>query len=125
MPSKNLHNTYHPPPASTLIPILTTGLIMALTTTSRLLSPPSPLYTLLLAGRSPRTLRAAAWIQTGLFYFLFGAHAVETVLFTRRLREHGVASGTGAWWKWMGTCFVGGKFCWAWFDEVVGGKKGV
>jgi hypothetical protein len=123
MPAKNLHNTYHPPTGPYLRPMLICGVIMALSSTRSVLGPSSPLHTYLVSNNSPSSaLRVATWIQSGLFYFLFGAHAVETVMFTRRLREHGVASGTAAWWKWVATCFVGGKFCFAWFDRVVGVK---
>lgn len=123
MPPKNLHNTYHPPPPRYLSRILLSGLLMALSTSRLTITAPSPIHTYLLSGSSPTILRAAAWVQSGLFFVLFGAHAVGTVAFTRRLREHGVASGTGAWWAWVGTGFLGGRGCWAWFEEVVGGRE--
>lgn len=92
---------------------------MALSARSEVISPGSPLYDYALF-RSPDALKAARWIQNGLFYFLFGAHAVETAIFTQKLSAHGVSVTSSAWWKWVATCFVGGQFCFKHFDRVVG-----
>jgi hypothetical protein len=119
--SKNLNNTYTAPGAPYLKPIIICGVIMALSSRREVISPGSPLYDYALI-RSPHAMQAARWIQNGLFYFLFGAHAVETAMFMKRLSEHGVSVMSAAWWKWVGTCFVGGKFCFEHFDTVVGKK---
>jgi hypothetical protein len=101
MPPKNLNNAYTPPTAPQLTPIIICGIVMALCAL------PSPGYTHL------------RWIQTALFYFLYGAHFIETLIFTQRLSKHGIAFGSAAWMKWVGTCFVGGKFCFEHFDRLV------
>lgn len=116
---KNLNNTYIAPTHPQLKPIIICGIIMALSARREVISPGSPLYDYVLA-HSPNALKAARWIQNGLFYFLFGAHAIETAMFTRRLSEHGVSVASVAWWKWVATCFVGGKFLFEHFDRVVG-----
>jgi hypothetical protein len=110
---KNLHNTYHPPSAPYLKPIVICGIIMALSSRREVITP--------LSG-SP-FFKYANWIQNGLFYFLFGSHAIETAMFTKMLSTHGVSVASAAWWKWMATCFVGGKFCFEHFDRVVGKVK--
>ena len=116
---KNLNNTYLAPRHPYLKPIVICGVIMALSSRREVISPGSPLYDFILS-RSSTALKAATWIQNGLFYFLFGAHAIETAMFTQRLNRHGVSVMSLAWWKWMATCFVGGKFCFEHFDRVVG-----
>jgi hypothetical protein len=118
---KNLNNTYVAPSHPYIKPILICGVIMALSARREVISPGSPLYDYVLS-RSDTALTAGVWIQNGLFYFLFGAHAIETAVFTRRLSAHGVSVASAAWWKWMATCFVGGKFLFEHFDRVVGKK---
>lgn len=94
---------------------------MLLSSRRELLLPGSPLYDHLLS-KSVNALKAATWIQNGLFYFLFGAHAIETVMFVAgKLRKHQVPFGM-VWLKWVLTCFVGGKFCFEHFDNLVAGK---
>jgi hypothetical protein len=94
------------------------GIIMLLSSRRELLAPGFPLYDYILA-KSPTALKTATWIQNGLFYFLFGAHAIETVVFAVvKLRKHRVPFGM-VWLKWIVTCFVGGKFCMEHFDNVV------
>jgi len=119
---RNINNTYTTPSAPYLKPIVICGIIMALSARREVISPGSPLYDYALS-RSVNALKAAGWIQNGLFYLLFGAHAIETVLFMKKLSAHGVSVASTAWWKWVATCFVGGKFCFEWFDRVV--AKGV
>jgi hypothetical protein len=116
---KNLNNTYVAPSHPYLKPVLICGVIMALSARREVISPGSPLYDFVLS-RSGTALKVATWIQNGLFYFLFGAHAIETAMFTKRLNAHGVSVMSLAWWKWMATCFVGGKFVFEHFDRLVG-----
>lgn len=116
---KNLNNTYIPPGHPQLKPIIIVGIVMALSARREVISPGSPLYDYVLS-RSATALTAARWIQNGLFYFLFPAHAIETAMFTKRLNEHGVSVLSVAWWKWIATCFVGGKFVFEHFDRLVG-----
>jgi hypothetical protein len=98
------------------------GIVMLLSARRELLAPGSPLYDHVLA-KSPTALKAATWIQNGLFYFLFGAHTIETVVFAvAKLRKHRVPFGM-VWLKWIITCFVGGKFCMEHFDNVVVHKE--
>lgn len=97
---KNLRNTYIAPRAPYLKPIVICGIVMALSSRREVISPGSPLYDYVLSG-SPSALKYATWIQNGLFYFLFGAHAIETAAFTSRLSKHGVKVLSVAWWKWM------------------------
>ena len=114
MPPKNLHNTYHPPPPSHLRPILICGAVMFL------VALPFPPSSSLPSFLTPSLVKALRWSQAALFYFLYGAHAVETAIFTKRLRDAGIEAGSAAWCKWMATCFVGGKFCFDYFDGLVG-----
>ncbi|KAH3954765.1 hypothetical protein HBH70_039550 [Parastagonospora nodorum] len=118
---KSLNNTYHAPTAPYLRPIIICGVVMALVARREVISPGSPLYDYVLS-RSPNALKAGVWIQNGLFYFLYGAHAIEAAVFTKRLSNHGVSVMSLAWWKWMATCFIGGKFCFEHFDKLVGKK---
>jgi len=118
--AKNLDNSYVAPGHPQLRPIIICGIIMALSARREVISPGSPLYDHVLV-HSSSALKTARWIQNALFYFLFGAHAIETAMFTRRLNHHGVSVLSLAWWKWVATCFVGGKFLFEHFDCVVGG----
>jgi hypothetical protein len=116
---KNLNNTYIAPGHPQLKRIIICGIIMALSARREVISPGSPLYDYVLV-HSSNALKAATWIQHALFYFLFGAHAIETAMFTKRLNHHGVSVLSLAWCKWVTTCFVGGKFVFEHFDRVVG-----
>ncbi|KAF2133965.1 hypothetical protein P153DRAFT_362993 [Dothidotthia symphoricarpi CBS 119687] len=116
---KNLHNTYTFPTSPYLKPILISALVMALSSRHEVISPGSPLYDHVLS-RSADALKAATWLQNGVFYVLFGAHAVETAMFAKRLGEHGVDVFSAAWVKWMVTCYAGGMFCYKHFDRVAG-----
>jgi hypothetical protein len=99
--------------------IVIVGIIMALSARKEVISPGSPLYDYVLAGR-PSVLKGATWVQNGLFYFLFGAHSIETVIFAyAKLYKHGISFFSLAWWQWMATCFVGGKFCFDHFGKLV------
>lgn len=117
---KNLRNTYTAPQAPYLKPIIICGVIMALSSRREVISPGSPLYDYGLSRLSANGLKYASWVQSGLFYFLFGAHAVETAVFTKRLAKHGIELFSAAWFKWVGTCFVGGQYCFVHFDKVAG-----
>ncbi len=102
--------------------IIIMGVLMALSSRREVISPGSPLYDYALAGR-PRAITWATNIQKGLFYFLFGAHSIETVLFAfTRLRKH-VKFLNLAWFQWMLACFVGGVYTFEHFDSVVAGKQ--
>jgi hypothetical protein len=115
-------NTYTFPGGHLGRSIIVTGIIMALSARREVISPGSPLYDYLLAGK-PRAITWATNIQKGLFYFLFGAHALETLAFPFvRLQKHGVPAFSVAWIKWMLACFVGGKFTYEHFDGLVAGK---
>lgn len=103
--------------------IVITGIVMALSSRREVISPGSPLYDYLLAGR-PTAIKWATYIQAGLFYFLFGAHSIETVYFAfAKLKKHGVPLLSVSWFQWMLACFVGGKFTMDHFEGVVAGKK--
>ncbi|RMZ82876.1 hypothetical protein DV737_g1857, partial [Chaetothyriales sp. CBS 132003] len=114
-----LNNTYVRPTGSAARNILFSALLMALSARKELISPGSPIYDYALA-QSPEALKVATYIQNGLFYFLFGAHAVEVPLFAYiKLAKHGISLFSLAWWQWAATCFVGGKFCWDHFENVL------
>lgn len=119
---KNLANTFVPPSSPFLRPIVICGIVMALSARREIISPGSPVYDYLLVG-STNAIQAATWIQSGLFYFLYVAHAAETAYFTTKLAKHGVSVTSSAWWKWVSLCFVGGQFCFKHFDQVVGNGK--
>ncbi|KAF2279509.1 uncharacterized protein EI97DRAFT_482022 [Westerdykella ornata] len=98
------------------------GTIMLLSSQTELLAPGSPIYDYILP-RSPMEVKAVTWIQNGLFYFLFGAHAIETVMFAfGKLKKHRVPFGL-VWLKWIIMCLVGRKFCFEHFDNVVVQKE--
>jgi hypothetical protein len=103
--------------------IIITGIIMALSSRREVLAPGSPLYDHIFSGR-PKALKYAGYVQAFLFYFLFGAHAIETAIFPfTRLQKHGITFPSLAWFQWMAACFVGGKFTYEQFDGLVTGKS--
>ncbi|KAF1971466.1 hypothetical protein BU23DRAFT_555999 [Bimuria novae-zelandiae CBS 107.79] len=114
---------YTLPPPRLAKPILLCAAIMALTASRRLAYPGSVLHSTLLP-LSPSAAGAAMWLQWGVFWFFYVAHAVECAIMARMLRGHRVLVGSRAWWAWMGECFVGGKFCFEHLEAVAGGKKG-
>lgn len=102
--------------------IITLGLMMALSSRREVISPGSPLYDYALAGR-PKAITWATNIQKGLFYFLFGAHSIETVLFAfTRLKNH-VSFLSVAWFQWILACFIGGKYTFEHFDGLMASKR--
>lgn len=102
------------PPWHLSKPIIACGIIMALSASQRF----STFHGQLLL-QLPTLARAANWLQTGIFWFLYGAHAVESALFAKKLKDHGVSIMSAAWWKWMVECFIGGKFCFEHFEGIV------
>ena len=96
---------------------------MALSSRKEVISPGSPLYDFILAGR-PKAITWATNIQKGIFYFLFGAHAIETAIFPFiRLNKHSVPFPSMAYFQWLAACFVGGKYTMEHFDGVVASKQ--
>ncbi|KAL1793129.1 hypothetical protein ACET3X_008111 [Alternaria dauci] len=99
MALRNLNNTYTPPSTPHLKPIIICGIVMALC------AAPTPAMFRPDNVDSPLPENAATagrWIQSGLFYFIYGGHAVETVMFMKRLSQHGVGFMSAAWWKVVG-----------------------
>ncbi|RMZ78770.1 hypothetical protein DV738_g3655, partial [Chaetothyriales sp. CBS 135597] len=114
-----LNNTYVLPTGSLGRNILISAVVMALSARKEVISPGSPIYDYFLA-QSPDALRIATYIQNGLFYFLFGAHALEVPLFAYlRLAKHGISLFSLAWFQWSATVFVGGVLTWNHFDQVL------
>lgn len=100
--------------------VLITGIVMLLSARREVIAPGSPLYDYILV-HDRRLQTAARWIQNGLFYFLFGAHTIETPIFAwTRLRKHGVP--LVAFLKWTLSVFVGGVFVYKQFDDLVAQK---
>ncbi|EMD91085.1 hypothetical protein COCC4DRAFT_31743 [Bipolaris maydis ATCC 48331] len=84
---------------------------------------PTPSFLLPSSTVLPATVaRYLRYTHNSIYYFLYIAHLVETAWFTTQLSKFGVSFGSGAWWKWMATSFVGGKFCFEYFGKVVGEK---
>lgn len=111
------------PPASTTTAIVITGITMALSARPSLLQPGSLLHDGILSVSSPQAITAARWVQTGMFWFLFGAHTLEAASFAfLRLRRHGVPILSVLGLKWLAAVFVGGNFTWVHFDKVVAQK---
>jgi hypothetical protein len=75
-----------------------------------------------LLSQLPTLAKVAYWLQTGIFWFFYGAHTIESAMFAKKLRDHGVSVLSTAWWKWMLECFIGGKFCFEHFESIVKGK---
>ena len=118
----SLANTYSFPRGDLGRKIIITGIVMVLSARKEVISPGSPLYDYVLY-RSPNAFKAADWIQKGLFYFLFGAHSIETPIFAlKKLAPHGISVLSVAWWQWIATVFAGGVFCFAHFDKLVKAK---
>lgn len=113
---------YSLPPSHLLKPIIVCGVIMALSASKSVIAPGSLLYDNLL-HRSPTAIKAAVWIQNGLFYFFYGAHSIESVMMMKKLVDQGVSAFSGTFWKWVVECFIGGKFCFDHFEGVIKGKK--
>ncbi|KAK7934555.1 hypothetical protein PG985_000050 [Apiospora marii] len=100
------------------------GAVMYWSARPGLIEPGSRLYDTVLSGHHPTAYNAAWWVQKSLFYFLFGAHAVETVAFAAGpLRKHGVPLFGAAWFQWVVGCFVGGVFTTKYFEAVVKAKE--
>ncbi|KAK7964484.1 hypothetical protein PG996_007823 [Apiospora saccharicola] len=117
-------NTYPVPAGGRLLwgPIIS-GAVMYWSARPGLIEPGSWLYETALA-QNPAAYNAAWWVQKSLFYFLFGAHAIETVAFAvGPLRKHGVPMFSGAWFQWVVGCFVGGVFTTKHFEQVVKAKE--
>ncbi|KAH7026046.1 uncharacterized protein B0I36DRAFT_329767 [Microdochium trichocladiopsis] len=111
------------PPPKTARAIIISGIAMLLSARSSLLEPGSLFYDNILASQPAQATRIARWAQQAVFWFLFGAHSLETVGFAfARLRRHGVPIFSLLGFKWLAAVFVGGKFAWAHFDEVVARK---
>ncbi|EMD62105.1 hypothetical protein COCSADRAFT_38901 [Bipolaris sorokiniana ND90Pr] len=70
----------------------------------------------------PRVARYLRYWHNFTYYFIYLIHAAETAWFTTQLSKFGVRFGSGAWWKWIGTSFVGGMFCFEYFGKAVGEK---
>lgn len=108
---------YSLPPPHLAKPIVICGLVMVLSASRHL----SAIHAQMLSN-SPTAAKCALWVQHGVFWFLYGAHTIESAVFAKKLREHGVSLLSVAWWKWMAECFVGGKFCFQHFDDMVKNK---
>ncbi|KAF1950761.1 hypothetical protein CC80DRAFT_496662 [Byssothecium circinans] len=115
---------YSLPAGRLLRPIIICAVVMAFSARKSLLAPGSFLQENLLSLNSSGTaLKAAKWIQTGLFWIVYGAHSVECVILARKLSQHGVSVLSAAWWKWIAECFVGGQFCFKHFEGVAKGRR--
>lgn len=112
---------YTAPPTRLSRAIIICGIVMALTASKRLAYPGSIVHSQLMTI-SPTAAKTAMWLQTGIFWLFYGAHTIESAIFAKKLRDHGVGILSTAWWKWMAECFIGGKFCFEHFDGVVKGK---
>lgn len=112
------------PSTSNLRKIIISAAAMVLLAQPALLEPGSLLHDgLLLLSDRPQVLKIARWVQAGGFYFIYGAHVLEAAAFAFvRLRRHGVPIFSLLGLKWLAAVFVGGKFAWAHFDEVVAKK---
>ena len=112
---------YTLPPSRFSKGIVICGIIMALTASKSFAYPGSVLHSKLMT-LSPTAAKTATWLQIGTFWFFYGAHTIESAIFAKKLRDHGVSMFSGAFWKWMVECFIGGQFCFAHFESVVKGK---
>lgn len=116
--------TYTRPKGRLARTIILLAMTMALSARKDIISPGSFLYDNLLVDK-PNAIKAATWIQNGLFYFLFGAHTIELPIFAvARLQRHGVPFLSLVWLQWMVTCFFGGVACFEHFDKLVKAKGG-
>ncbi|KAK5057718.1 hypothetical protein LTR84_011719 [Exophiala bonariae] len=103
---------------------LVCGVLMALSTKRKYIEPGSLLHDQVLARGGAKTIQYSKYVQNFLFYFLFGAHGIETVHFAlTKLKRHNVKFLSFVWLKWVVTAFVGGTFAIQHFDEVVEAKE--
>ena len=109
---------YKLPPGHLLKPIIVCGVVMALAANKSVIAPGSLLHDQL-RPRSPTTFKAVVWMQLITFWFLYGAHTIESAILATKLWKGGVSILSLTWWKWMAECFVGGKFCFEHFESVV------
>ncbi|KAM4060084.1 hypothetical protein HRG_002305 [Hirsutella rhossiliensis] len=63
------------------------------------------------------------WLVRSLFLPVVGLHAVESFLFDRKLRRHGVDRWTGLWWLWVSSCFMEGVMAFKRVDDHVAQKR--
>jgi hypothetical protein len=102
------------------------GILMAWSARSKNIEPGSFLFDNLLSkASSPRVLQGTKILQNVIFYFLFGAHAIETAHFAAtKLKKHGeLFSLKGL--AWILTTFIGGKFAIEEFDVLVAESVGL
>ncbi|EUC38688.1 hypothetical protein COCVIDRAFT_11885 [Bipolaris victoriae FI3] len=117
MAPKSLNNTYIFPPAPQRNKIIFAGVVMVLAAL------PTPSFLLPSSTVLPATVaRYLRYTKNFVYYFLYIAHAAETAWFTTQLAKYGVSFGSSAWWKWMGTSFLGGIYCFDYFGKAVGEK---
>ncbi|PHH79125.1 hypothetical protein CDD80_5591 [Ophiocordyceps camponoti-rufipedis] len=50
---------------------------------------------------------------------MFAVHFLETVVFDRKLRSHGIDRWSGLWWKWSLDCFVEGVCAFRKLNHIV------
>lgn len=115
---------YQFPKGSKQVGTLVCAVLMALSTKRRFIEPGSLLHDQVLARGGAKVVQYSKHVQNFLFYFLFGAHGVETVHFAlTKLKRHKVKALSLLWLKWIVTAFVGGTFAIQHFDEVVEAKE--
>jgi hypothetical protein len=108
---------YAIPPRHFRNPIIVCAVIMALAASKRIIAPGSLLHDQLLP-RSPTAFKTVVWAQLITFWFLYGAHTIETAVLATKLWKRGQSVLSLDWWKWIVECFIGGQFSLRHFDEV-------
>ncbi|EQL00635.1 hypothetical protein OCS_03652 [Ophiocordyceps sinensis CO18] len=63
------------------------------------------------------------WLTRTLLLPVIACHAIETFLFDRKLRRHGVNRWTGLWWLWASSCFVEGIMAFRRVDDHIAQKR--
>ena len=115
---------YRFPTGSRGVGTLICAVLMTLSSRRQFIAPGSFLFENVLS-KSQSVARHAKTGQDVVFYFLFGAHALETLVFAAtQLSKHGVRITSFAGLSWIVTAFIGGKFAIEDFGLVVAKESG-
>lgn len=110
---------YEFPKGSKRVATLACAALMALSSRRKFIEPRSILHDHVIA-RSAKAAKYSKLVQDCLFYFLFGVHGIETLLFAlNQLSKYNVKLFSPVWFQWILTVFAGGIFATKHWDEFV------
>jgi hypothetical protein len=116
-------NEYSLPKGKALTGTLICGVLMFFSASRKFVEPGSILHDNLLI-RSTAVHKRRFLIQNVIFWFLYGAHSIEVVVFAlTKLRKHGVNPLSWVGLRWCASVFVGGVYVQGHWDEIVRQKE--